>query len=213
MSWRVDTVPWWAWPAYAIYGYGLGWSFCALIVVLRALCRVRVVGADDLPQVPAYIFAFWHRHNMALFVSFFVRRFPQVCMNHPAWYMKPVHVVLRFQGMRKIVMGSTGHGGRSAAAEVAEEIKRGFSTFINPDGPAGPPGVLKKGVLHMALQSGAPVVPVRFELSRAWTLRRTWDRKAIPQPLSTITVRLGPALSVTERDLQACADELPRRLG
>ena len=53
----------------------------------------------------------------------------------------------------------------------------------------------------------------RFELSRAWTLKRTWDRKAIPQPLSTITVRLGPALIVTEQDLDRCVDEMTLRLG
>jgi len=185
---------------------------CALVVVLRVLCRVRIEGLDSCPRSGGLILAFWHQHNFALFVSFLLRRHAHVCINHPAWYMKPVHVVLKFQGMRRIVLGSTGSGGRAAADEVVEDLKQGYATFINPDGPAGPPRQLKKGVLHMAAQAGVPIVPVDFRLSRALTLRRTWDHKALPLPFSRITVRLGPPITVGSSDFDRWILDLPRLL-
>ena len=209
---RVDDIPGWMRPAFWLYGYGLGWSMCALVAILRGLCRVRFEGLERCPRSGGMILAFWHRHNFAMFVSFLLRRHAHVCMNHPAWFMKPVHVVLRFQGTRRIVLGSTGSGGREAADEVVGLLKEGHATFINPDGPAGPPRQMKKGVLHMALQSGVPIVPVDFRLSRGVTLRRTWDHKAIPLPFSRITVRLGRPIAVTEGNFERWVHDLPRAL-
>ena len=95
------------------------------------------------------------------------------------------------------ILGSTGHGGRKAAEQLVRELRAGRSTGIAPDGPGGPARVLKRGVFHIAAQTGVPIVPLRFTLSRAWQLP-TWDRKRLPQPFSTITVRFGKPISVPE---------------
>ena len=109
---------------------------------------------------------------------------------------------MRLCGIDRVVLGSTGHGGRAAAEQLVRELRDGRSTGIAPDGPGGPARVPKRGVFHIAAQTGLPIVPLRFTLSRAWHLP-TWDRKRLPQPFSTIHVRFGEPIYVDERNFDA----------
>ena len=62
--------------------------------------------------------------------------------------------------------------------------------------------VAKRGVFHIAAQTGVPIVPLHFTLSRAWKLA-TWDRKRLPQPFSAIHVRFGEPIFVDESNFAA----------
>jgi lysophospholipid acyltransferase (LPLAT)-like uncharacterized protein len=72
--------------------------------------------------------------------------------------------------------------------------------------------VLKRGVLHIAAASGAPIVPLRFRYSRAVRLPR-WDRWALPLPGSTIEIDVAPPVRVRSDDLEASGRALERALG
>jgi hypothetical protein len=56
-------------------------------------------------------------------------------MQHPFWFMKPVHLFLRFIGIERIILGSTGHHGQEAADELVTCLRKGCSTVLLPDGP------------------------------------------------------------------------------
>lgn len=101
--------------------------------------------------------------------------------------MKPSHVMLRFVGVRKIILVSSGHSGRTAADELVTHLKNGYSTVILPDGPSGPPFKMKKGIVHIALQSNIPVVPIRFEATPCF-ISPNWDSRRWPIPFSEIKV-------------------------
>jgi hypothetical protein len=137
-------------------------------------------------------------------------------MQHLFWFMKPIHLLVRLVGVRKIVLGSSGHEGIKAADELVEFLKQGFSTVMFPDGPVGPPRVAKKGVLHISRQSGVPIVPVRFHVRRRLHLP-TWDRKTLPLPFGRIEVEFRKPLSPPGEDLDAAwrclSDELGTRDG
>lgn len=207
----MDTAPLWSKPFFWAYGWGAGLLLYLSVVSSRGLCRLEVRGEENLPR-GGYILAVWHRDNFSFFVSRLLRRKRFVCLNHPAWYMKPVHVLLRLLGDVELILGSTGHGGAKAARGVAEELRSGAATFINPDGPAGPPRELKVGVLHMSIASGAPIVPVRIELSAPCVVRRTWDQKRYPLPLSSIDVQLGEPIQVTEATFESVRPRLEAML-
>lgn len=84
--------------------------------------------------------------------------------------------------------------------------------MLNPDGPQGPAFVLKKGILHLSLQSGVPVVPVRL-FSSAFHELNSWDRKRIPRPFSTIRFVFGDPVHVTEENFEHAHDLIERELG
>jgi lysophospholipid acyltransferase (LPLAT)-like uncharacterized protein len=63
------------------------------------------------------------------------------------------------------------------------------------DGPRGPRGVVKAGLISMARLSGVPIAPVSISVSRAWVLN-SWDRFLIPKPFSTVFIHWGTPMPV-----------------
>ena len=114
--------------------------------------------------------------------------------------------------MRRLIPSSTGNGRREAAEEIVTYLESGFSTFITPDGPSGPARKLKKGVLHMALQSGVPIVPLRVTATRCLR-NKSWDRIKQPLPFSTIHVAVGPPIDVTTSTFDESIEVLTHALG
>jgi lysophospholipid acyltransferase (LPLAT)-like uncharacterized protein len=85
------------------------------------------------------------------------------------------------------VRGSSSQGGREALGQVVEHLKEGRSFAFTPDGPRGPRGVPKPGVMVASMRSGVPIIGVRIAISRAWRLG-SWDRTAIPKPFARLRV-------------------------
>jgi len=111
-------------------------------------------------------------------------------------FMKPIHMLAKLMGVRELAYGSSGNKGKQALQRVIHQLKKGYSTMINPDGPAGPVKQLKPGVLIMAKETGIPVIPVTMEAHPKWVMN-TWDRKKMPLPFSKIVVQYHPPLYVT----------------
>ena len=204
-KYRTDTLPWWLRPPVLIYGYGGALLFFLFARLVQWTSRVEVVGTENLQGRTNHILCFWHTF-IPLYFILFPRHRRHAWMQHPFWYMKPIHALLRLSGVDEIVLGSTGHSGQEAAANLAELLDEGYSTVILPDGPAGPRGVARRGALHLSLQTGVPIIPMRFEASRC-VRGRGWDRKHWPLPFAAMKVHYGPPIGVDE-DLDAAAERL-----
>ncbi len=155
----------------------------------------------------------WHESLLPYFVAGLPYAKPYVWMNHPAWYMKGIHLYLRLMGVRALVMGSSGHGGRRALEGVVTLLQQqpGSSTFLNPDGPYGPAHRVKDGVLDLAQRTGAPVVALRLRCHHAWR-GPTWDRKFVPLPFSRLDVVYSPAWHVTPDNREAVRAAIQQHL-
>ena len=203
---------------FLIYGYVLGALWFMGLLLLRLTVAVRVSGAQHLSADSNYIFCQWHESGPLSFQGWtprlpaYLKQRPHAWMQHPAWYTKPVTVLLNLMGVQRFVLGSTGHNGRQAADELVSYLKEGYSTLIAPDGPRGPARSLKKGVLHMALQSGVPIVPLRISATRCFRTR-SWDRKMQPLPFSTIHVVVGSPIVVTTSTFEETSASLALALG
>jgi lysophospholipid acyltransferase (LPLAT)-like uncharacterized protein len=203
---------------FLVYGYVLGFLWFMGLLLLRLTLAVRVTGAKNLSADSNYIFCIWHEAGPLSFqwwtprFPLYMRHRPHAWMQHPAWYTKPVGVLLNLIGVRQLVLGSTGNGGRRAADELVAYLKAGYSTLIAPDGPSGPARTMKKGVLHMALQSGVPIVPLRVAATRSFR-SKSWDRKMQPLPFSTIHVVVGAPMLVTTSTFDETFETLARELG
>lgn len=215
---RVDNVPVIIRPQFYIYGYGLGILLFIFLLILRLTSKVKVSGQEKLRKNPNHIFCLWHGSvPMGLIsatpsIPMILDRAPQAWMQHPLLYMKPIHVLLCLMGVKKIIMGSTGHSGREAADQLLDYLRQGFSTVLNPDGPRGPAFVLKKGILHLSLKSGVPVVPIRLS-SSSYCQLRTWDLKKISYPFSFIEMEIGDPIHVTQNNFESTHDRIERELG
>jgi lysophospholipid acyltransferase (LPLAT)-like uncharacterized protein len=203
MAYRVDNLPLPLRPLVALYGWAVGGLLLLLWAFLRATVRVRHLGRPAGQSIQCA----WHEALLPYFVACLPYREPEVWLNHPLWVMKGVHVFLRCLGVRTLVLGSSGHGGRQALDALAPLVAGGASTFLNPDGPAGPAYQVKDGVLELGQRTGVPVVALHLRCSRAgrWP---TWDRKLVPWPGSTIEVRYSEPRRVTAANREAVRAEL-----
>lgn len=215
---RVDNVPTVIRPIFYLYGYGLALLLFIFGLILRATIKVEITGRENLGEHSNYVFCHWHSFvplslvTVAPGIPNVLDRASHAWMQHPSWYMKPIHVLIRLLGVKKIIIGSTGHSGREAADRLAEHLKKGYSTLLLPDGPSGPPFVLKKGILHISMQCRVPIVAIQFSASRFIELK-TWDRKKIPYPFSKVKMRIGPPIQITSDNLDEAQNRITGALG
>ena len=107
------------------------------------------------------------------------------------------------------VRGSSSKGGVRALKTLRRLTRHGFRVGHIVDGPQGPFGVVKPGVLTIAQFAGAPIVPVITSAQRRWVFN-SWDRFMVPKPFSRVIIRFAPPITVPRR-LDAVAFEALRR--
>lgn len=146
------------------------------------------------------------------------------------WHGKYVPLFTLLRGRRAVVFAS-----RSARGGVIAEISRrfGFAPVLLPDrggarslrrmlealeripvagiaadGPLGPRHVVQGGVVRLAAETGACLVPVSVAMDRKRVLAGRWDRMEIPRLRSRVAFVAGEALR-----LPAGLDEAGLRQG
>jgi lysophospholipid acyltransferase (LPLAT)-like uncharacterized protein len=173
-------------PLLFLFGYGIALLGYMYTLIVHFTSRIEILGQEYLNKDSNYILCLWHQ-NIFIYFMVFLWHKRHVWMQHPIWFMKPSHIFLRMIGVSKIILGSTGHAGREAADELVAYLKKGYSTAIMPDGPAGPAFEIKKGIFHISQQSGVALVPMQFNIRPSIELNR-WDKRKWPMPFSRINI-------------------------
>lgn len=94
-----------------------------------------------------------------------------------------------------LIRGSATRGGVEALGRMVTALQQGFHVVITPDGPRGPRGQAKIGVIKLAKLTGCPILPVAFSASSRLFLN-SWDAFLIPLPFSRGVYVWGEPLSV-----------------
>ncbi len=190
----------------------------SLVVRLLVLTlRVRVEDSAALAvrrEGPPFILVFWH--NRLLLVPsawnrFFARHRQRQGMALSST-SRDGELIAQYIGRFGIgpVRGSATRRGSAALREMATLLRRGHDVAITPDGSRGPLYKIKPGLVLLAQLTGAPVLPISFEFSRAWRLR-TWDQFAIPKPFSRVTFRVGEPVHIPRTRSEAEFEAQRRR--
>lgn len=201
-NYNVNNIPWLIRPLYLLLSWSLALPVYGLFVFLHFVCRIEFKGSENLIARGNYIYCMWHDNLIPYFIVNIRYGSKYVWLNHPAWFMKPVHNILYLIGTKKIALGSSGNSGKEALNEVITYLQNGYSTLITPDGPSGPVKELKVGVLEMGLATGLPIVPIKIKTPKAWVLKSTWDRKRIPLPFSKVIVEFGNPVKITHENYE-----------
>ena len=211
-KYRVDNVPIWIRPLYIFGSMVLAIIIYSLFVTWYLVCRIEYKGLENIDSTKNYIYCMWHDNLFPYFIANVRYSKKYIWLNHPAWYMKPVHLILFFAGTKKLALGSSGNSGREALKEVIKHLKLGYNTLITPDGPSGPLKELKQGVLDMSSESGVEVVPFKIITPIAWTVGFTWDGKRIPMPFSKIIVEYGKPVKVLTGNYEEAQEEITAQM-
>lgn len=91
-----------------------------------------------------------------------------------------------------VVRGSSSNGGARGLAAIVRRLRTGtYDAAFAVDGPRGPYGVPKPGVLLAARAAGAILVPMGSAIVGGKIFARAWDRFALAWPFARVAVVLG----------------------
>ncbi len=211
MSLRVDNIPWFAKPLFYSWAYATAISFVFTLKLHRLLTKRKVIySTPTLPDSAIYVI--WHEDLFHYFLSQGKYQKPYFWMNHPIWFMKPVHIALNWKGVKGLALGSSGHGGQEALKEVIQRLKEGHNTLVAIDGPAGPPKKAKLGAIEMAAATGLPIVPITYHTNGEFRLGG-WDRKRVPTPFTSWTIKYQEPIYVDPSEKTLAIEKLQTVLG
>jgi hypothetical protein len=181
-----------------------------IVKVISSTYTIRIVGTEieknvlKKKQVPIY--ASWHQRFFPG-ITLFAARKPIAIMISQSRDGELISGIVNLLGWRP-VRGSSSRGGRDALREIKTLVHKGYKVGHIVDGPRGPLGIVKPGLLLIAQISGAPIIPTITSAERKWVFN-SWDRFVIPKPFSRVIFRFGDEIYVPIK-LQGTAFEEKR---
>ncbi|WP_372683410.1 lysophospholipid acyltransferase family protein [Desulfosarcina sp.] len=171
-----------------------------LVKLISRTYRCRLVDAqheqDALDTHGTVVYASWHQRFFPG-ITFFATRKPIAIMISQSRDGEMIARVADILGWRS-VRGSSTRGGVQALKALRSLTRRGYRVGHIVDGPQGPFGVVKPGLITIAQFSGAPILPVVTSAERRWVFS-SWDRFMVPKPFSRVFIRFTPPFHVPRR--------------
>ena len=111
------------------------------------------------------------------------------------------------------VRGSSSRRGVTALLELNSTLERGEDVAVTPDGPRGPRYKVGAGAIFLARRTGAGILPIRVEYSRALKLK-SWDQFMIPLPFSKARIICEELIFLPpDADVELAEKQLEQALG
>ncbi len=183
-----------------------------LLRVIGATLRIRREGDEHLADVlasgrPAIVYG-WHG-NLLVGACDLGRLRPYVMISQSRDGERIARTV-EHVGFRP-VRGSSSRGGARALLQMVRLLRGPVVCCHLVDGPRGPRGEIKPGLVLLAQRSGAALIPIVYSASRKW-VANSWDRMVVPLPFGRMVARrLAPRWVARDLD-EAGAEALRREL-
>jgi len=93
----------------------------------------------------------------------------------------------------QVVRCSSSRGGKEGLRSMIERLKKSGLAAHIVDGPKGPAGQVKAGVIQLAHSADAVIVPFYVCADRAWCFK-SWDKFLLPRPFSKVSISFGDGI-------------------
>jgi len=188
-----------------------------LVILIGMTCRTVFIGREFerslLEKHIGPLYALWH--GRIFYLPYIYRWRKRIhCLVSPSIDGEIIARMLRLFGL-SVIRGSSYKGGGKAFRELIRVTKRGDPVAIIVDGSRGPAFKVQGGIVHLAMLSGVPVLPITYGAERAIFLN-SWDRFLIPKPFSRLVVVYGEPIYISRgasiKEIEEKRRELERRL-
>jgi hypothetical protein len=173
-----------------------------LLRLYISMIRVRTLNEDAflrfLESGGKCVGAVWHQRFLGALG--YVRKFDYLSLSVMISKSRDgdwIAPVAKWLGLRP-VRGSSSRGGKEALAAMVQDLAQNQAALHIVDGPRGPKGEIKGGLIRLAQLSRVALLPIYISVDRAW-VTGSWDRFLIPKPFSQVLVRFGDPIEVPEQ--------------
>jgi lysophospholipid acyltransferase (LPLAT)-like uncharacterized protein len=171
-----------------------------VIKIISWTYKIRVMNLDIekdiLKRGHIPIYASWHQRFFPGIV-FFATRKPISIMISQSRDGELISKIVNVLGWHP-VRGSSSKGGGQALKDIKKLVRRGYKIAHIVDGPRGPLGVIKPGLLVIAQASGMPIVPTITSAEKKWVFN-SWDRFMVPKPFSRVIIRFSDEIHIPRK--------------
>lgn len=176
---QARRLPWWLRP----FGIVIGVCWSLYLSTLRVVVDRRDLAPDRSTEASLYL--------MWCAKSFTPTQFARGLRSKYLTYTDNLHLLLQCAaGLAPA--GQLPYAEHSAWRDISACLKSGKSVISYADGPYGPPGELKAGLVAVALRSGIPIMVCRVEARSSVRLKWRWDRYEVPLPFSSVRISFIP---------------------
>ncbi len=168
-----------------------------------ALVRTRLVGVEQIQIITCGV-AHWHGDELAL-VARFGHLTPTILVSHS----KDGEIMARATralGYR-VTRGSSTRGAVGGLIALIRAVKEGYTVVLAVDGPQGPRGVCKPGIIRVVQKAGVPLFPVGVATTRRFVFKKTWNQVYLPLPFSRQVIFVDKPISFPKK---ASPEEMDR---
>jgi len=183
------------------------WRVALLWCKTLTITRVNAEQFDELKRNGKnVVVAFWHG---TMFVGWFLHR-PQKNWNVSALVSQSndgefLSAILERWNFR-MIRGSSHIGGKEAMQLMVDEVEKGNSLAITPDGPRGPRHEMKMGAVRVAQRTGVPLILAGIATAKKKQLK-SWDKFEVPRPFSSVVVTYSEPIIVPKELNNESLDE------
>lgn len=171
--------------------------------LLMLTLRLSVSGGSQLPEIldrpeddgpeRGALFVCWHDHSLLPLHLFRHKGIGVMMSRSRAGQMQAAF--WRLYGWPTVWGSTKKREGIQALREALKMLRAGQSMAFTPDGPKGPRHRAQPGVIYLASNAPAVIIPLGVAADAFWQLP-TWDRYLIPKPFARVHVHLGEPLLV-----------------
>lgn len=180
-----------------LYRYVLPYGGLILVKLLSMTYRIRLVDLekerDLLDRKQALVYASWHQRFFPG-ITFFSTRKPIAIIISKSLDGELIARAVDILGWYP-VRGSSSRGGKQALQKIRALARAHYNVGHIVDGPQGPFGVVKPGLIRIAQAADLPILPTITSAQNRWVFN-SWDRFMVPKPFSRIIIRFGDAIHV-----------------
>jgi lysophospholipid acyltransferase (LPLAT)-like uncharacterized protein len=175
----------------------VSWVLWVVLRVLFASCRVSTFGEDILHEAlrthgNKVLGAIWHR-NILYIIHVFARYHGVIMASRSRDGERIAQTLQRFGHFTP--RGSRNDGGAKALEEMTQLIAAGHPGGLALDASTGPPYIAKSGIVRLASETGAAIVPMVWWAEPCWRLHG-WDMTIIPKFFSHLVFVYGAPLDI-----------------
>jgi lysophospholipid acyltransferase (LPLAT)-like uncharacterized protein len=196
---------------YRVWVSAVGWLGSFLLRALGRTWRISDEGPDPFAAPGPVVGALWHRGMLVAAYRWRGRGLAVPVSRSRDGDL--IDGVLCKLGFAESPRGSSSRGASALLRALIRSVRQGTVVAVLPDGPRGPAGQAKQGVVALASATGAALVPVGIA-ARPSLVFGSWDRTMLPFPFARVHCVYGSPLFVPKRtdDLETFRKELEARL-